>query len=282
MRCGKKMKTLRLLWRDVRQGIVTKWYIFLIPALFSFVQTREFHAYLGKLVSQNVLYAQGTFADYLAYVMKGMAVFCFSPNDSFEIPIYWLAFYIGLAYMTAYYAYDDFLMNGRNMFIALRSRGKWWMSKLIYCCIAVIFYYAVCVGVIAVMAVYYNADMGWNVSASVMTYMYSSSAFSLDGKDVLLLTIILPMVITLAVSEVQMLLGFILTPVISFACVCAMYVFSAYYTVWYLVGNYTMWLRSAYIADEGVYPLSGFVFAAGMLAVACACGFMYFQNKDVV
>ena len=79
-----------------------------------------------------------------------------------------------------------------------------------------------------------------------------------------------------------MLLGFILTPVISFACVCAMYVFSAYYTVWYLVGNYTMWLRSAYIADEGVYPLSGFVFAAGMLAVACACGFMYFQNKDVV
>ena len=80
----------------------------------------------------------------------------------------------------------------------------------------------------------------------------------------------------------QVLAGFIITPVISFAAVCGVYVLSAYYTVWYLSGNYTMWQRVSYVVAGGVNPMSGVVLAAGMLITAFAGGIVYFDNKDII
>ena len=133
------MKTLRLLGRDTTNGILRRSFLFIIPLLFAVSQTRELHSYLNDLVDRNALFTNGTLADYILFATKGMSVYYFDPKEYFQIPIYWFAFQIGLAYLLAYYASDDFHSNGRVLFIAVGSRSKWWISKFIYCIVTVVF-----------------------------------------------------------------------------------------------------------------------------------------------
>ena len=96
------MRTLRLLGRDMENGILRRCVLFILPLLFAVSQTRELHAYLIELADGNILLTNGTFADYLLFAMKGMEVYYFDPRSVFYIPIYWFAFQIGLAYFLAY------------------------------------------------------------------------------------------------------------------------------------------------------------------------------------
>ena len=154
------MRTLRLLGRDMENGILRRCVLFILPLLFAVSQTRELHAYLIELADGNILLTNGTFADYLLFAMKGMEVYYFDPRSVFYIPIYWFAFQIGLAYFLAYYSSDDFAANARVVCLASGSRRSWWVSKLIYCTVAVVMYFAVCVLTIYLMAAAYGADAG--------------------------------------------------------------------------------------------------------------------------
>ena len=137
------MRTLRLLGRDMENGILRRCVLFILPLLFAVSQTRELHAYLIELADGNILLTNGTFADYLLFAMKGMEVYYFDPRSVFYIPIYWFAFQIGLAYFLAYYSSDDFAANARVVCLASGSRRSWWVSKLdilyggcgnVFCC----------------------------------------------------------------------------------------------------------------------------------------------------
>ena len=276
------MRTLRLLGRDMENGILRRCVLFILPLLFAVSQTRELHAYLIELADGNILLTNGTFADYLLFAMKGMEVYYFDPRSVFYIPIYWFAFQIGLAYFLAYYSSDDFAANARVVCLASGSRRSWWVSKLIYCTVAVVMYFAVCVLTIYLMAAAYGADMTMDMTAALTTRLYPPQTYNLSAGDLLLITLFIPMLVTLGISQLQVLAGFIITPVISFAAVCGVYVLSAYYTVWYLSGNYTMWQRVSYVVADGVNPMSGVVLAAGMLITAFAGGIVYFDNKDII
>ncbi|MDO5126274.1 MAG: hypothetical protein Q4D54_00830 [Eubacteriales bacterium] len=96
-----------------------------------------------------------------------------------------------------------------------------------------------------------------------------------------LIKLIVPCIITIALSLVQILAGFLLTPVVSFACVCGLYVVSAYYTTWPLVGNYTMWVRTKWITPDGVHPISGFILAIVLIICAWNAGEYYLSKKDL-
>ena len=124
--------------------------------------------------------------------------------------------------------------------------------------------------------------MRWGVTPGLAVRLYTTSTVSMGTWDVLCVTILLPVLVSVAVSQVQILAGFLITPVVSFAGVCAMYVLSAYYTVWYLPGNYTMWQRASYIEADGVNPASGLVLSAGMILISLIGGLMYFDRKDIL
>lgn len=173
------MRTLRLLGRDMENGILRRCVLFILPLLFAVSQTRELHAYLIELADGNILLTNGTFADYLLFAMKGMEVYYFDPRSVFDIPIYWFAFQIGLAYFLAYYSSDDFAANARVVCLASGSRRSWWVSKLIYCTVAVVMYFAVCVLTIYLMAAAYGADMTMDMTAALTTRLYPPQTYNL-------------------------------------------------------------------------------------------------------
>ena len=276
------MKTLRLLARDMKGGMLKRWYLLAIPVIFATAKAGELHHLINQMAQIDILYTEGSAADYVMYVMQGTPVFNFDPKEYFSIPIYWFAFQMGLAYLLAYYSYDDFTENGRVLFIASGSRKSWWSGKFIYCVLSVVLYFAVCYLAVCAAAWHYGADMSFHMTKSLAAELYPSAVVSLGSSDILLISVILPILISMAVSAVQILLGFVVTPVVSFAGVCILYVLSAYYTAWYFVGNYTMWQRMSYVVEDGISPESGLAVAGGLLVITMASGMMYFENKDVM
>ena len=49
------MRTLRLLGRDMENGILRRCVLFILPLLFAVSQTRELHAYIIELADGNIL-----------------------------------------------------------------------------------------------------------------------------------------------------------------------------------------------------------------------------------
>ncbi len=43
-----------------------------------------------------------------------------------------------------------------------------------------------------------------------------------------------------------------------------------------------MWLRSIFVSEEGLNPISGVIFGIVMIFVACYSGKVYFETKDVL
>lgn len=147
---------------------------------------------------------------------------------------------------------------------------------------AVVLYFAVCIAAVVVCAKFYSAHMSFETTYALVVHIYPAATVGLSSWELAFIVALLPMLVSVAVCQVQVLLGFVVTPVISFAMVCALYVMSAYSTVWYLVGSYTMWIRSSYVAEDGLNPMSGVVIAAGLIFVSLVGGLAYFNNKDVM
>lgn len=276
------MKIARLLKRDIELGTAKNWFKFSVVIIFAV----SFSCFLSSLISEGIeiglFHTKGTAMDYLLYITQGMEVFHFSPEKYFNIPIYWFVFQIGISYIIAYYPEKDFKNYGKKIFLSTGSRVQWWLSKCIWTVINVLLYFCILAPVTLGIALFHGADMNWNFSEEIMTIFFGEGMQSLSMGDAWFICIILPCLMTVALSMLQVLLSFILTPVVSFAAMCGIYIISAYYTFWLLPGNYTMWMRSSYVTAEGIDPLGGIFLALFIMIASISAGCIYFKKCDVL
>ncbi|WP_156332999.1 MULTISPECIES: hypothetical protein [Coprococcus] len=268
--------------RDIRSGSLTKWYLIFLPIAFGVCRGIQCDTIIDSMIDDGQMYTYGTVIDYIMFAMQGMSVYKFNPTEYFSIPIYWFIFQMGAFYIVAYYAFDDFKKNGRAVFVALGERKSWWLAKCLWCNIMVLFYFVVAYISVAVMAWLKGASMMFAVTQEFVTTQFSPNVFSMTHADIILVLFILPFIVTLASAAMQMMLSFLIDPVISFAVTCSVYVISAYYTVWYLCGSYTMWIRSSYVDENGVYPVGGIIFSITIIAISYIMGRIYFDGRDII
>lgn len=276
------MKTLKIFWRDMRIGTLRHMGRFLVVPVVVFLMSSGLATYIAQLYGEGVINGHGTAVDYYMYIMQGMYIYKFTPESEFMIPISWFMLHIGMAYITAYYPYKDYNEYGTAVFLASGSRRKWWVAKMLWCMVSVALYYLIIALSCVAVAYAHGADIraGWSVD--IMQGMFGDSVKYVSGKDVWLITVILPFAVSMMLMELQMLLSFLLTPVVSFAATCGIYIISAYYTCWWLAGNYTMWIRSSYIDYEGIRPDSGMLLAVFGIVSVLITGLLYFREKDVL
>ena len=115
-----------------------------------------------------------------------------------------------------------------------------------------------------------------------MSFFFGSNMQYVSVNDMMYIAGVVPFLMTAALCMLQMLLSFWISPVVSFASMCGVYVLSAYYTVWWLPANYTMWLRSSYVSVDGVSPDNGVVISLFIMIFSILAGWVYFDRKDVI
>ena len=276
------MTTLKLLKRDIRLGILNRLYLYIIPVIFSFLMVSDCANAVSSIQERFHMQFPGTIMDYYVYSTAGMAFYQFDPMEGFMIPLLWFILQLGITYFTAYYAEKDYSENGVNVMVAGRNRNSWWLSKMLWCFLSVLLYYIFTFFSCSIFALYRGAKISLRVTDEFMKGVFGYNMTYLPYKDLMLIVLVVPIAVTIGICLVQMLMSFIISPVTSFALTCAIYILSAYYTVWFLPGSYTMWVRSSYFDVRGLNPLSGLLIAAFMVVAVVVLGKSYFERKDVI
>lgn len=275
------MKVLKLLRRDISMGIFHNWPLFFIPVIAAILQSYECHNIIAYMNETEALTEAGTILDYYLYNRRGMFVFHFNPTESFIIPVYWFIFQIGISYFIGYYSHQDFVQNGRNLFLAVKDRTSWWHSKCVWCIGAVLCNYMSFIFATVLSAVFWGAEWKFSYTNDFVSGILSSGLGNLPVGKLIFISFLVPCIITIGLCFFQILVGFLLTPVVSFAGMCGLYVLSAYYTEWFLPGSYTMWFRSTYATSEGVRPVSGIILGVVLIFGVWYMGKIYFESGDV-
>lgn len=276
------MKVIKLFKRDLDLGIRKRMLFFIFPMIVAAIQTPQIHELIVSLNDRFIVSGNGTVMDYYLYCMKGMEIYIFNPKETFLVPIHWFLLQIFAAYIVAYYAHDDYHSCGRNIFLACRDKSSWWISKCLWCACTVIVYYASFFFAVYVTSTYYGAKPSLSYSKQVAPAILGNRILKMSSKDTIMVAIVVPIVVMIGVSMLQMFLSFILTPIMSFAIVACIYVISAYYTKWYFVGSYSMIQRSVFFADDGMVAMTGLLLGVTMIFAACSYGKAYFEERDLI
>ncbi len=263
-------------------GIYRNGILLIIPIIVAIAQCRECHSLISMMNNEDMLSTGGTILDYYMYCSRGMSVFHFDPKEYFIIPIYWFTLQICISYFIGYYSHNDFTQNGRNLFLAIKDRKSWWDSKCLWCISSVVLNYAVFALTAVISAAFCGAEWKLDITADFMTKVFDANMEYMSGGEAVFVSFLLPCLITIGLCLLQILFGFLTTPVVGFACMCGVYVLSAYYTKWFMLGNYAMWLRSTYLSDEGVNPVSGLILGVMLSVCVWYGGRMYFADKDIL
>ena len=134
------MRFYRLLRYDLRQGLQRRNYL-IATLLFSM---RLFAVYRSVQFYCNVesISSRGSIGDYMLCLFRGMAIIQHgSMEEKVSVPIEWLIVCGFCLYITAAYPAQGISVQGQQVFLRT-SRGKWWLSKCIWCIASCTLYFA--------------------------------------------------------------------------------------------------------------------------------------------
>lgn len=276
------MSTIRFLGRDIRLGIIRRAYLMIIAVIFSFVMVQQCATVIEDLQEMNFIWSNGTIMDYYIFSAMGMRYYRFDSKSYFQIPLMWFVFQIGISYFIAYYSKQDYLDGAVNVLVAGKSRSVWWRSKYIWCVLSVLAYYMVTFLSCSVFSAAQGAGISLNISRDFMEAYFGYGTAYISDWDFIVMVFIVPIMTTLGICSIQHLMSLVFSPVTSFAVTSIFYILSAYYTVWFLPGSFTMWFRSTYYDAQGVNPLSGIILSLFILFAVYVLGHMYITQKDII
>lgn len=273
---------LNLLKHDIRQGTIRMWQGY----LFAFVICCCSSVYLKNVIdSMNFsgsVVGSGTLIDYYMYSLKGMEVYKLTKDSFFQIPVYWFCYHIMLAYTIGRYTEKDITDYGKNSILATKTRTGWWLAKCLWCIFSVILYYFM--GFLGAMfyTVFANGKISLCVTIELMKY-FGQGLIYLSNDRILIMVLLLPCLISIAISMLQMLLSIKIGSVASFASICILYILSAYYTSPFLLGNYTMWRRNNVVSiSSDIYMIIGILISILLILITIIMGIIYMDKKDII
>ena len=258
-----------------KRGMWTRYILwFALFALFSL----EFS---GRLASLEL--SQYTYGDYLLYIFGGMREYVPAPSEPFQIPYLWLINHIGVLYFTLHYMHDDLEGVGQQMIVRSGNRTAWWLSKCVWNTAVVLLLYSIAWGAVLLLAGANHAIRSFEISpfmAEIMVvgpYQLPKSDWSITGEITFL-----PLLVTLAVSQLQMLLCLVIRPIFSYVVSVTAFIASAYYLSPFFLGNYAMALRSSKIVSNGVSRITGIGICFLLILTGIVLGSVIFAKYDIL
>jgi len=247
--------------------------------------------------SLETLYVHGTFLlqDYnvsllesIFCIFKGIKEYMPDTTTSLELPLIFMFIYFLLAYMIGDYAVKDMTHYGLQIIVRIQSKTNWWIVKVLWTTINVfIYHFFVYLGI---GAAYIAFSLFHNNEICIVPYSYDAVKMVLKGIpdyteafifEMSAAACVLPFLMSLAISIVQMLFTLFMKPIYSFIIVVSMYALSFYYCNIYGLANYMMLYRNHLMNENGTNVVYGIVIAAVLYIFAAWVGSVYINKKDL-
>ena len=274
------MRFFKLIKYDLTYGIfnlksIIKYAIFI---LFFILACFE----LGGKIN-NFNYNGATLGDYFLYIFGGIKEYIPSPNDPFQIPYLWLINHLLILYFTLHYASDDLSGVGQQMIYRAGGRIKWWVSKCIWNFTSVVSYYFISFTVIITYSLIKENAIKLSFSSFMRDIIYfGPKDLGLETWDIVLEVSLMPFLVTLALSILQMALSLVFKPAFAFIFSSVMLISSAYYMTPFLIGNFSMAVRSDKVVSNGVNLTDGIIATLVMIALGIIIGILAIRRYNIL
>lgn len=266
-----KSKWLTMINWDIKNGVIARWRYDIGTAVLAFFFCFKFYS-----IYKN---SQATTMDLFIYIFCGETKYIPSPQTFFVIPVFYLAIGLYIALMIGDYAKKDFTGIGHQIFLRTPRKLEWWCSKCIWCVITVVKFYLILWAVVILFSIL-TGKAGSQISESGYYLLMTDMPNGLEEKIKIPL-FLLPLLMSIALSLLQMTLSFVFESVGSYAIILAILAISAYWTSTWMIGNYGMLLRNEMFLEEGVKNEIAVGVSIILAIISIIIGYIYVKRKDI-
>lgn len=270
---------------DFKQGIWKCYVKYMIVIVISMILANGFFTDMSLYIKKGLIDSRLSYGECVVYIFRGMKEFIPSPKNPFEVPTEFLLLNIFLAFIIGNYPMKNIHEFGMLTLIRSNNRLLWWLSKCLWNIASVItFYIMIYVGI----AITYITHIGVTndnivqLNAKVIKYVLQTGNNQIDSKMLIISAIILPIATSIAISMLQMMLAFFIKPIVSYMVTVSIYIFSAYYMKWFMIGNYMMMYRNKSINENGMQIGKSLMIDIIIFTVSIITGYVYFKRYDVL
>jgi len=280
------VKYIKLLWFDMRNGMIKKPMLFIIPTMVAFTACVDLTNRISSLNEFGYFDFKltGGFSDYMMYIYGGMDKYVPDLGDPFVFPVRWTVVFLAVSFITLNYPYTDMQSFGQQILVRTKGRSVWWLSKcgwnilssLVYHCLFFCVSFLFCISVQGSFSSEINKDLTYAVFQVSRESILSSDV---PWPSVML---ILPILISIGINLFQMVLSLFIKPIFSFFSVALLIISSSYLISPYLIGNYAMPVRYDMVVNDGVDIKVGLVAAIALIVISVVTGVIRFHKYDIL
>ena len=221
--------------------------------------------------------------DCLLYIFGGMREFVPSVDSYFIVPYLWLLCHLLILFFDLHYTSDDLSGVGQQMIYRAGGRIKWWVSKCIWNFVSVISYYIISMSTIIVFCLIKGNEISLTFSSFMRNIMYfGPKDLGYETWDIALEVTLMPFLVTLALSILQMALSLVFKPTFAFIFSSVLLISSAYYMTPFLIGNFSMAVRSDKVVSNGLNLTDGIIAAVLMIIIGIIIGILAIRRYNVL
>ena len=288
------MKFLKLLQYDLGKNLLAKpikWIVSGLLFLYFFLNftldgTHTF--WCKNTLMENIQVFHGleiSVGDSLIYLTGGMLPIEFtSLTDNFQFPVMWLLPHITILYITLSYPSDDLNCMGIQVLTRMRSKYLWWLSKCLWNILSVVSCFVVGLFVWYLLSILTGKVMDYSLNEIFFNRMFHDyiSEQNAANFEYIMCFIIMPIVVCITISLIQMALTLYIKPVFAYMMVCIYYIAGIYYANPVLISNYAMSSRSSVLGLYNFRPETGIVICSVFATTAIIIGVIRMKNKDLI
>lgn len=231
---------------------------------------------------EDLYHVKATVPDYICFVLGGPKHIPVNMFEMYEIPVLWLAPGVMIAYLVGYYAMTDLDTYGMQILIRSGSRIKWWLSKCIWNGFMVMLSYTlIYLGIIGI-AVINDARFQFSLTPEIAMNVCNISELNGDNSSYMLVLLLMPLVVTLAISMLQMTLALIFSPIISFIISQSIIFLSTIFEYQFLIANYGMLSHYNVTCGSEINIRGGIFVCSITYLIAVVTGIIYFIRFDIL
>ena len=166
--------------------------------------------------AEKMMGVKPTVLDYVCFFVGGPKHIPYNMYELYVIPVLWLLLQVMIGYMVGYYAMTDLSTYGQQVLIRSGSRLKWWFGKCVWNGLTVLMIYAVIYLGTIISGTIGGADVELRLTKEIVTSVCNVDALSGKNFDYIIILFLMPVMVSLAISMIQMFIALISSPIIGF------------------------------------------------------------------
>ena len=213
-------------------------------------------------------------------VMSGAREYTLSEDSSFTLPAYWFLFHGYLFFLIGFYPANEMYLGNGQPLVRTASRTKWIISKQINLFVNIAVYYG-CFLIFMLIGNYIHG--GEIIPENEIIGYCGVPFFGKSNWELFTAFVLLPMLVSVALGQAQILMSLFISPVISLMITVGYMVVSVFWMNPLLIGNYSMLLRQGWISGNPDISVSvGVVLCIILIYDIGLAEIFMFQRKDIL